>query len=294
VAKVVDPPAGAKPRAIVRTAIVQTAGIQTGTPRHRAAPASVPIEPGRLSSIEAALARADLTSMMRRQTVCLLIDGEKPKPVFRELYVSIADLESKVAPGVKLAADRWLFQHLTRVLDQRMLALVAQRKDSTLGSHISLNLNVASVLSPDFLAFDGSLDPSARETIVLELQLVDILADMSAFGFARDFAKERGYSLCLDGLTYQTSPLIDRALLGIDLVKVIWSDEMTSDANEARRTAFAGMIDKTGDGRAILCRCDGEEAIRFGHEMGIALFQGIAVDSRIAAAASAQPAHAAE
>jgi hypothetical protein len=243
-----------------------------------------PVQPSDLVKLETALGRADVAALLRRQTVCQLIEGERPKPVFRELYVSIADLEDKVAPGVKLAADRWLFQHLTRALDARVLTQLVETPDPSLASHISLNLNVASVQSRQFQAFDAKLSPAARRSIVLEIQLIDILSDMGAFQVARDFAHERGYSLCLDGLTYLTAPLTDRALLGLDLVKVIWTPQMVSDEVETRRNAFAWMIDKCGDGRAILCRCDGEDAIKFGQSIGITLFQGMAVDTRAEAA----------
>lgn len=246
--------------------------------------ASRPIQPSDLVRVETALGRADVAGLLRRQTVCQLIEGERPKPVFRELYTSIADLEEKVVPGVKLAADRWLFQHLTRALDARVLTQLVETPEPSLASHISLNLNIASLQSRQFLAFDKMLKPEARKTIVLELQLIDILADMNAFQFARDFVHERGYSLCLDGLTYLTAPLTDRTLLGLDLVKVIWTPEMATDEVESRRNAFAWMIDKAGDGRAILCRCDGEDAIRFGQSIGITLFQGMAVDTRAEAA----------
>lgn len=252
-----------------------------GAPKPRAhKPKGTPMQPADLARVEASFASADVASLLRRQTVCQLIEGERPKAVFRELYVSIADLEAKVAPGLRLASNRWLFLHLTRALDARVLTQLVEARDPSLGSHISLNLNVASLMSPEFLAFDHGMNPEARRSIVLELQLVDILADMSAFQFARDFAHERGYSLCLDGLTYLTAPLTDRALLGLDLVKIIWSPDMLSDEVETRRNAFAWMIDKCGDGRAILCRCDGEEGIRFGQSIGVTLFQGIAVDSR--------------
>lgn len=248
---------------------------------------SRPIQPSDLLRVETALGRADVAGLLRRQTVCQLIEGERPKPVFRELYTSIADLEEKVTPGVKLAADRWLFQHLTRALDARVLTQLVETPEPSLASHISLNLNIASLQSRQFLAFDKMLKPEARSTIVLELQLIDILADMNAFQFARDFVHERGYSLCLDGLTYLTAPLTDRTLLGLDLVKVIWTPEMVTDEVESRRNAFAWMIDKAGDGCAILCRCDSEDAIHFGQSIGITLFQGRAVDTRAEAAQAA-------
>ena len=53
--------------------------------------------------------------------------------------------------------DPWLFRRLTRTLDRRMLSLLASpgRIDVAYGP-FALDLNVASLLSPEFLRFDAS------------------------------------------------------------------------------------------------------------------------------------------
>ena len=95
--------------------------------------------------------------------------------------------------------------------------------------------------------------------------------------------RERGYRVCLDGLTHLTAPFIDRERLGLDLIKVYWSQEMLYDPSGLRREAFREMIGQSGPTRVILCRCGNEEAIEYGRALGISLFQGNAVDARLAA-----------
>lgn len=245
----------------------------------RVAPQLTPLDPTELGKIIAALARADLSNVMRRQPVCALIPNQPPQIVFHELYVSIAGLQQVIAPGFDLTTNRWLFQFLTETLDKRMLALVSRGLESSLSSRFSLNLNVATLLSPEFLAFDGSLKAAARGTLVLELQAVDIFADMNAYIFARDFVRERGYRLCLDGLSHLSSGLVDRAKLDLDLVKIIWSSDMLDDPSGHRHDEFKKAVASAGEARVILTRCDTAEAVRLGESFGIHMFQGRHIDA---------------
>jgi EAL domain-containing protein (putative c-di-GMP-specific phosphodiesterase class I) len=239
------------------------------------------LDPAGLGQIITSLARADLSNVMRRQPVCALLPGQPPQIVFHELYVSIAGLQQVIAPGFDLTTNRWLFQYLTETLDKRMLALVARGLESSLSSRFSLNLNVATLLSPEFLAFDASLKASARGTLVLELQAVDIFADMNAYVFARDFVRERGYRLCLDGLSHLSSGLIDRARLELDLVKILWSSDMLDDPSGQRHDELKKAIAAAGEARVIMTRCDSAEAVRLGESFGIHMFQGRHIDGLV-------------
>ncbi|MBI1777872.1 MAG: hypothetical protein HYR63_21240 [Proteobacteria bacterium] len=242
-----------------------------------------PIDPEQLGKLQTFLQRADLSNLMRRQAVCAIAPGSStPQPVFRELYISIADLQQTVLPDYDLASNIWLFQHLTQTLDQRMLSLLVRNDDSTIASSFSINMNVATILSPAFLNFDSSLKAVARGTVVIELQKVDIFGDIGAFMFARDFMRERGYRVCLDGLNHLTLQFIDRERLGLDLMKIVWSPDMTDDSSGRRQSEIKEHIDRSGRARMILCRCDSEEAIRFGQAMGITMFQGRQIDKMLA------------
>ena len=240
-----------------------------------------PMDPLAMNELITILARADLTNLLRRQSVCQMAPDEAPKPLFREIYVSIADLRDAVMPKRDLASDRWLFQYLTQTLDKRVLALLRKADDSGLSHSFSLNLNIATVLSPEFQTFDTSLKAGARGSIVIEIEKVDIFADISAYLFARDFARERGYRLCLDGMTRLTLPFIDRARLGLDLVKLFWSPDMADGADSERQREFLAAIERIGKGRIILARCDTPQAIAFGLSVGIKLFQGRLIEKTL-------------
>jgi hypothetical protein len=234
-----------------------------------------------LAKLEEALVSADLANMMRRQAVCAIIGKTPPQPVFSELFISIADLRETLLPNVNLASSPWLFQQLTETLDRRVLALLNKHDDRTVAGDISINLNVQTLLSPEFLVFDDNIKASMRGTLVLELQKVDIFADLGAFLFARDFAHDRGYRICIDGVGMDSLPFVDRGRLGIDLVKIVWDPAIVEGALP-NGTTLEDYISRCGPSRSILCRCDAQDAVDYGQSVGITLFQGRHVEGLLA------------
>ena len=123
-------------------------------------------------------------------------------PLFQELYISSADLGRLVSPDCVLTADPWLFQRLTKALDLRMLAVLMRRQEPALGKDFSLNLNVSTVLSPEFAQFDREVVAVSGRKVIIELQQIDIFSDPDSFAAARRLLRERGYKICLDGVKH--------------------------------------------------------------------------------------------
>ncbi len=241
-----------------------------------------PLTPAMLGKLEDALARADLANMMRRQAVCAIVGRAPPQPVFQELFISIADLRETLLPNVNLASSPWLFQQLTETLDRRVLSLLSKHDDRTVAGDVSINLNVQTLLSHEFLNFDDNIKASMRGTIVLELQKVDVFADLGAFLFARDFAHDRGYRICIDGINMESLPFVDRERLGVDLIKMVW-DPLMAEGRLPNGTSLEDYVRRSGPSRAILCRCDAQDAIACGQAAGLTLFQGRHVEALLAA-----------
>ena len=241
-----------------------------------------PINPHRLGELIDIIAKADLSNLLRRQAVFAILATQPPQPLFRELFISIGDLQKLVLPNYDILANRWLFQYLTETLDKRMLAMLSKNDDPAIANSFSLNLNVSTILSQEFMTFDASLKAGARGTIVIELQMLDVYADIAAFSFARDFAKERGYRLCLDGLNELTLPIVDREKLGIDLVKLQWKPNMGDERLPEKKVKIKEMVERTGKAKVIMCHVDSEDALRFGHSIGIAMYQGRFIDQLVA------------
>jgi EAL domain-containing protein (putative c-di-GMP-specific phosphodiesterase class I) len=235
-----------------------------------------PLDPEHLGDVLGIINRADLSNVMRRQTVWSLAPGMPPRRLFDELFVSIEELGRALAPDFQLANDRWLFQYLTQTLDRRVLSQLA-RDYPGVARGLSINVNVATLLSPEFAAFEDYLPTHARGKIVLELQLADIWSDFGAYLFAANLAKQHGYRLSLDGVRHRALPLIDAGRLGVDYLKLVWEDSLlTLEAEEQQE--FRRALAAVAPVRVILMRCDRAEAVSFGQAEGISLFQGWHMD----------------
>ncbi|RCK53849.1 hypothetical protein TH25_00245 [Thalassospira profundimaris] len=262
---------------LVRSNATREKTVSQAARRHNDAPDSnedgAPLTPKILGRIDEALRRADLSNLMRRQAICAVVGGAQPTPVFHELFISIRDLQHTLLPDINVTSNRWLFQHLTEILDRRMLALLSRTNDTSVSGSVSINLNVSTLLSPEFLTFDSNVKAGQRGTIVLELQKIDIFADLGQFFFARDFCRDRGYRISIDGISHLSLPYINRNKLGLDTIKMMWSPEM-KDLPDEKVDEIREAIKVAGDTRVIMCRCDDQSAIDFGHSVNITMFQG--------------------
>ena len=247
-----------------------------------------PVNTAKLAKLEETLVSADLSNLIRRQTVCSIIDGLAPQPLFEEIFVSISDLRDAVSPTTELRSNRWLFHHLTATLDRRVLSLLTRDGVAKQERPFSLNLNVATLLSTEFQKFDQLVAPQLRTRLVIELHKIDVFSDMGAFIFARDWLHDRGYRLCIDGLTHLTLPYINRTRLGFDLIKLFWVPDSICNLRPEQYEQTRQLVQEAGQSRVILCRCENEEAITVGQQLGIVMYQGRYIEQRLKNAPPAQ------
>ena len=234
-----------------------------------------------LANIERDLKNADLSKVLRRQPICAAVPDTMVRRVFDEYYINIAHLRKMLNTDVDLLENRWLFKYITQILDDRMLALLERSPTRYLDNPISLNLNILTLLSDEFAKFDASIKPAVKFSIVIEIQLADVFADMSAFLAAKSYAQKLGYRVCLDGVTDLSFAQIDRKKLGFDLIKLQWNADIHTDVTSEANQELSNAIKHCGANRVILTRCDNRTAIDYGQALGISLFQGRYLDSLI-------------
>ena len=231
-----------------------------------------------LAHMERDLTNADLTTVMRRQPVCAAIPDMMVRRVFDELYINITHLRQMMRVEADLLSNRWLFKYLTELLDYRVLHMIQHNPARYMELPISLNLNVKTLMSDEFLEFDASIKPSVKVSVVVELQISDVFEDMRAFIMARNAVQKLGYRVCLDGLSDLSFTQVDREKLGFDLVKLQWNADIPSDLQTRENKKIADMIKSCGPNRVILNRCDNRKAVDYGQALGISLFQGRYLD----------------
>jgi len=238
---------------------------------------SVPLDPPTLVGLEKRLQTLRLSDIVRQQPAIDVRPDRGRSILFKEHYVAMAELRQRIAPDVDLFASPWLFHYLADLLDRRMLAVIGRMNFATMKDTISLNLHVGTVTSPDFEVFDERVGDHAGKVIV-EIQMVDVIADMRAFLEARDRLRGRGYRLLIDGLFPMALRFFDPGVLEPDFLKINWSPDLGEDTRAARHGELREMIRYNGPDRFVLARAESEDAIRWGLNLGLHRFQGFFVD----------------
>ena len=204
-----------------------------------AAVKGAPVTSVNLGEIERKLKTVRISDLIREQPAIQIASGGKAGMLFRENYVAMTDLRDRIAPGVNLFSSPWLFQYLTEVIDRKLLALLAQRETLTAKHAVSVNMNVSTVLGRDFQEFHQKIGAQASR-VVIEMQVIDIFADMNAYAFARDGLQKRGYRVLVDGITPLALYFFDPGLLKADFFKITWGPEFASDTRV--QLAAAGAV----------------------------------------------------
>ncbi len=241
-------------------------------------PDTTELNPTRLVNAERLLSRLNVDTALRRQPICALPAHGQMREVIEEMYINISHLRDLLKAEYDLLSNKWLFKHITLLLDKRMLSVLGKEPKKHLSRPVSININVETLLSEEFTAFDAALSEALKISIVYEIHAMDIFADINAFHYARDRAQSKGYRVCLDGLTEETFTYINRERLSVDLVKLQWNADTTIDIRNEENLNLAKAIQKCGANRVILCRCDSQQAIDYGKALGISLFQGRHID----------------
>lgn len=244
-----------------------------------------PIDADHLNTLEETLRAVDLSNFVRRQTICAVTGNSPPEPVYDELYLSVAMLQEEVMPDIDLAGNRLLFSQLTTTFDSRMLSIISTNGNGYLAGPCSLNLNISTILSKEFLEITEQLGVGHEQTLVVELHIGDVFRNTREFALAREVAQEVGFLLCLDGIDGNSLSWLDLPSLGFKLYKLHWRDEMLHLPPEDIDQLRSEVI-RVGPERMILCRCDDETALEFGRGIGIRLFQGWHTDRALRAPAA--------
>jgi len=241
------------------------------------------LEAGTLAALIERIGTVDIGGIVRRQPCVRVSDRSTADVVFQEFFMSIMDLQKVLAPDVNLLSNRWLFQHLSQVLDLKVVSTLQAAGFRSLPVAFSLNLNMSTVESAVFQQFEAAL--RGRAGLVVEFQVVDIFNNLDGFFRARDRLREHGHKSLLDGLTPVTLQFLDGELFDTDYLKLSWSGDLTDDIRTAE---IHNALVPVGFDRVILSRCDSETAVSWGLSQGIRMFQGRFLDSMIAAVTMAR------
>jgi EAL domain-containing protein (putative c-di-GMP-specific phosphodiesterase class I) len=235
------------------------------------------LTPAGLDEVQKKLAFANVVPFIRDQ-VALRIDPQTNAAAieFYEFFLSVADLQKAIAPNINLLSERWLFQDLSRTMDQRMLELVVRAPQIRGVPAISLNLNLETVVTPTFQSFVERIEKGQK--VIVEVQAVDVLTNLSLYIDIEAALAQMGHAVLLDGLTTSAMSVLDVGRLNPDYAKLVWSPELLNTMDPKGSRAVA-MLKQFGGNRVVLSRVDTADALQWGVRSGIELFQGRFLDA---------------
>ncbi|MBP5533971.1 MAG: hypothetical protein J6Y03_00485 [Alphaproteobacteria bacterium] len=214
-------------------------------------------------------------NFIRRQSIISFEKNKKNEEVGQEFFTSLLELQNAYAPHLNLTADKALFTMLMDTLDKQMLSALCDLDLKAWPSLVSINLNVQSIFLP---IFDKMLPKMSGRQLMIEFQMSDILHDLALYRKAYTKLKQNNILVALDAITINELEMIPMTSFNADCFKIFWSAKLSED--KPLLTKF--LKEQTGK-KIILSRCGSEEALLFGRQMGISLFQGHFVDTLLAA-----------
>ncbi len=237
-----------------------------------------PMHPGATNAIDAMLATARLSDLMRQQVAIRLEGGMQP--IFREMTFSTAALQSQIAAMGPARTDPFLLRHLAARLDERLLNSMAERlPPGVLPLHV--NLTATGVLSDAFLPFARTVERSTT-AVAVGLSLIEACADTATFAQARDRLRAQGFTVALAGVGHPALLLTRAEATGADLVKLEWSARIPA-CSRREAAALAEALGRIGPDRIVLQRAETEAAVAWGVAHGIRQFSGRHIDAMLAA-----------
>lgn len=237
-------------------------------------PSTQELSPEILEQLLYKIEQSNTQNFIRRQTIVSFNEKGTHQEFGQEFFTSLAELQNTFAPHLNVTADKALFSMLMDTLDRRMMSALCGLNFKRFPPLISLNLNVQSVFLP---IFDKMLS-TLQSRLMVEFQMADILHNLPQYRKACTKLKQAGVVIALDGVGVNELEFVPMTPFDVDCYKIFWSPKLKECAPLLKR-----FLKEQKDKTIILARSGSEDALIFGKEVGIELFQGHFVDTLLAA-----------
>jgi EAL domain-containing protein (putative c-di-GMP-specific phosphodiesterase class I) len=221
------------------------------------------------------LAEIDLRRYGRTQTAYRRTPDGQWNPAFEEYFVSLEDLRRERFPRLEISPSEHLFLALCEILDQRLLIALTSHFEIIANRPIHLNLSITSIMSAIFVQFVRRVPQNQRNLIGFELHRGDVLLDFAQTMNAVQALRREGFKIALDSVTPDMVKVIDLEAFGADYIKINVSKDRAAQLADP---AIRKNLSRLPADRLIFFRCDNENALNAGIELGVSLFQGWLID----------------
>lgn len=215
---------------------------------------------------------AFLREFGRIQAISRIDPDRPPRAVGREIYMSMADLQGQLLAGVNLGASRNMFRELTMRLDQIVLQSLGESK--LVQGQVSVNLNVSSLLTPEFERIASRLSERDSTELWVELDVTDVLGHLSQFKEARKIMKRHRVFTMADSINPDLVAAAEGTDLQLDGYKFVNAPE---DPNHDRIAEVLPSL-RQAQRTIVLSRVEHQSAVEAAQKLGIKFFQGFHID----------------
>ncbi len=232
----------------------------------------------------------DVPEIVKHQSVIKIGRNNQFQVLFQEFFVAVKDLSSHFNRNIDFVANRWLFLYLTQTLDKKTISSFKSAAIQNWPKQVSLNLNLSSVFSKEFVDFAKKF-LTEEQKIIVEVQMMDVLNNLPLYFEARELLHRGGHQILIDSLSSETLHMLNLNRLEPDLIKIFWNPMMEFDMDN---TELRQLFDVFGREKIILAKCGDEKALRWGIKYGLSNFQGPYIDMLEVALIRAQCPHGKE
>ena len=234
-----------------------------------------PIRADEIDDVIAQLDTIDIPEIIKRQSALQIVGPGKFRVAFQEFFVAVKDLSAHLDKRLDLLASRWLFLYLTQTLDKKTLNAFFSSDIVNWPRQISLNLNLSSVFSHEFVNLAKNfLKPDQK--LIVEVQLMDVFNNLQLYFKVKDILHAGGHKLLIDTVSPSSLKLLNLKRLDPDMIKVFWEPLLEYDANNEM---FRQVIENLGANNVVLAKCDSNAALKWGLKYKLNTFQGPIIDN---------------
>lgn len=233
-----------------------------------------PVEASEIEGVISQLDNFDIAEIVKRQSVIKIKGAGKFETMFQEFFVAVKDLSLKFDANLDLVANRWLFLYLSQALDKKTLAAFFASDLQKWPQQVSVNLNLSSVFSREFVDFAKNfLKPEQK--VIVEVLLLDVFNNLPLYFEAKEILNKGGHKLLIDEVSPSALNMLNIKSLAPDMIKIFWEPLLEYDTeNEDLKQIIADI----GRENVILAKCDSDKALKWGVKYGITAFQGPFMD----------------
>lgn len=225
-----------------------------------------------------------VSEIVKHQSVMRIAGATKFEVLFQEFFVAVKDLSQEFDANIDLVANRWLFLYLTQTLDKKTISAFKTAEIKNWPRQISLNLNLSSVFSREFVDFARNFLQDEQK-IVVEVQMMDVFNNLGLYFEARELLHRGGHKILIDATSPEMLQMLNIQRLSPDMIKVFWDPMMEFDLDNAE---LHKIFEELGRENVILAKCVDEKAVRWGVKYGLNTFQGPYIDQLEVALIKAQ------